>query len=629
MNMDTRAVRIPESRIREHYEAAYGLLSHAEVATHRKSNENRLGGSHYISPVLASQTSTTKVKVHFEQALSQVSADDTMLSPVQYKLFYAARRALAVGMTISEFFVEPLGYLDLGQVKKTGALSAQNESRFRALVRSRALVATFIAASHFLQQSGTQASGSQEDTGEWPSHSTHDALAWWVGILADTARKASDDEDLSGRLARAASNVIERMETDAHRLLGEDLSVFVSTGYIVEADEFSVRGFEVSSPLVVKKPLQMSFKKPEEVIGNTIAKSQALKLAKMLVTYDFERQKNPFVELGGFLFTFIGDGFPGTGKTTLIQMIAGLIKDYCEVAGYDFSYENFGIEHISEYQGKSGQHCKAFIERVMNPGSIGFGTLDDIDQVAGKRDDQRASGGQQEVTAILMNAFSGAGTVIRGNCCFGMFSNYPEKVDDALRQRATARWQVDGPQSEADYIDIFALLLGDNHPIHLGAHELYAHQSLSKAVAQSYLKHARPQTPVLETLWNCFIEDQGMPETLRDIGCYLHRVKQQDPRLSGRAIKNITDAIHTRAMDIELPDEWFEDPKRFTAKPWDDKLAMIAELRQPITMPMVIEEMNRYIDSEFRYRDQSDEAAINQLIRDDTIRRTAAQRLSS
>ena len=33
-------------------------------------------------------------------------------------------------------------------------------------------------------------------------------------------------------------------------------------------------------------------------------------------------------ELGGFIFTFMGDGKPGTGKTTLNQMMAGLINDY-------------------------------------------------------------------------------------------------------------------------------------------------------------------------------------------------------------------------------------------------------------------------------------------------------------
>ena len=179
------------------------------------------------------------------------------------------------------------------------------------------------------------------------------------------------------------------------------------------------------TPSKKRKPLVMTFKKPNEVVGNHIAKYQAMKLSKMIMAYDFDRQINPFVELGGFLFTFIGDGMPGTGKTTLIQMIAGLINNYCQIAGYAFHYENFGVDQISSYQGKSGQNCKQFVTNVLNPRVIGFGTIDDIDQVAAKRSDDRASAGQQEITGVLMETFSGASHVVRGNCSFGMFSNYP------------------------------------------------------------------------------------------------------------------------------------------------------------------------------------------------------------
>jgi hypothetical protein len=229
----------------------------------------------------------------------------------------------------------------------------------------------------------------------------------------------------------------------------------------------------------------------------------------MMVAYDFDRQLNPFVELGGFLFTFMGDGAPGTGKTILIQMLAGMINDYCEVAGYPFHYENFGVDQISSYQGKSGQNCKEFVDNVLNPRAIGFGTIDDIDQVAAKRSDDRASAGQQEVTAVLMESFAGASTVVRGNCSFGMFSNYPENVDDALRQRAGARWLVDGPQSLDDYIDIFALLAGKNHSIPLGDHDLYASQEIKQAVARSYDGHDRPQEEGLLSVWEMFEKEHG------------------------------------------------------------------------------------------------------------------------
>jgi hypothetical protein len=336
---------------------------------------------------------------------------------------------------------------------------------------------------------------------------------------------------------------------------------------------------------------------------------------------------NPFVELGGFLFTFIGDGAPGTGKTTLIQMIAGLVNGYCQVAGFPFHYENFGVDQISSYQGKSGQNCRAFIDNVLSPRTIGFGTVDDIDQVAARRSDDRASAGQHEITGVLMAAFSGATTVVRGNCSFGMFSNYPENVDDALRQRAGARWLVDGPQSRDDYIDIFVLLAGKNHKIPLGDHELYAAQEIQRAVSEAYEAYAKPHENGLKAVYERYMNDVGEPRTLSDIGTYLHMIKEAEPRFTGRAIKNVTDAIKMRAMDIELPDEWFETPETFMHKDYDEKRDMIAELRKPFTMAMVMQEVNRYADSEFRYSDRADDAAVEKMLRDARLRERAAREM--
>ena len=115
----------------------------------------------------------------------------------------------------------------------------------------------------------------------------------------------------------------------------------------------------------------------------------------------------------------------------------------------------------------------------------------------------------------------------------------------------------------------------------------------------------------------------GEPKTIEDIGTYLHLIKEREPRFTGRAIKNITDAIKMRAMDIDLPDEWFETPERFMHKSYDDKKAMIEELRGPFTMDMVMQEINRYADSEFRYSDKSDAAAVERMIRDARLRERA------
>jgi hypothetical protein len=215
-----------------------------------------------------------------------------------------------------------------------------------------------------------------------------------------------------------------------------------------------------------------------------------------------------------------------------------------------------------------------------------------------------------------MQAFAGAGTVVRGNCTFGMFSNYPENVDDALRQRAGARFLVDGPQSKEDYIDILSLLLGKNHAIPVGEHQLFAAQEIKKAVAASFEGHSKPHEEGLLKVWDRVSGEIGKLDTLAKMGAYLKAIQQADERFTGRAIKNITDAVKVRAMDFELPDEWMDEPDLFLFKPYDEKLSMIKGLMTPISVDMVIQEINRYADSEFRYADKSDEVAIEAMVRD-------------
>jgi hypothetical protein len=120
--------------------------------------------------------------------------------------------------------------------------------------------------------------------------------------------------------------------------------------------------------------------------------------------------------------------------------------------------------------------------------------------------------------------------------------------------------------------------------------------------------------------------DIGALDTIAKLGTYLKGIQEADDRFTGRAIKNITDAVKVRAMDFELPDEWMEQPELFLFQDYDTKMAMIKDLRQPITVDMVIQEINRYADSEFRYADKSDEAAIEDMVRDFTRTDAAKKR---
>ncbi|KQU76677.1 AAA family ATPase [Aminobacter sp. DSM 101952] len=625
--MDTGLTAISEADIEKHRATAQSFITRIVVLEDSSGQSGTaLAGTNrrFVSTVSTGSIRKTR-EVELQKTVGAIRPDDQLMSIAQHTLLFRARRGIAVALAVSDVFSRSTDLEALQAKNARSPLEGDEASHFKKLLSASAYVAAFSLASYLAQLIDSDGEAPNDVTEpDFLFDTPQDAVKSTVSGLDRALSGAKDDADLLTRGRAFARVAIEGLLQRKGRFDG--LGAFENAHIRIDADDFTLDGFDVA-PGKKSKPLVMTFKKPQEVVGNHIAKFQSVRLAKMLMAYDFDRELNPFVELGGFLFTFIGDGAPGTGKTTLIQMIAGLVNNYCQVAGYPFAYENFGVDQISSYQGKSGQNCRQFINNVLNPRAIGFGTIDDIDQVAAKRSDDRASAGQQEITGVLMDAFAGAGTVVRGNCSFGMFSNYPENVDDALRQRAGARWLVDGPQTRDDYIDIFVLLAGKNHKIPLGEHELYAAQEIQRAVTEAYEEHEEPQEDGLMKVFDRFMKDNGEPKTLADIGTYLHMIKEAEPRFTGRAIKNVTDAIKMRAMDIELPDEWFEKPEAFMHKGYDEKKAMIEELRGPFSLAMVMQEINRYADSEFRYSDKSDDAAVSKLLRDARLRERAAKEM--
>jgi len=528
--------------------------------------------------------------------------EDALTTALQATVLHGLRRAIAIALAVAENVAEQSGLGDLKRANLEGSLPAARKAEFEELLAAEALVtlyvfgnATAYLLSAHLPEAAVEVGDVEEVLVDNGQTALHGAL-WELDQLI--SKHGSDDAHTVATVSAFAEMLMEKVALRAQT--APRLEAFHAVSWRVEADDFTVAGFSPASK-GKSTTLTMSFKKPNEVVGNHIAKYQAMKLAKMLMAYDFDRRLNPFAELGGFIFTFMGDG---------------ALSEYCTNAGYPFRYQNLSTDNIDSYQGKSGQNAKAFINNVIDPSVIGFGTIDDIDQLAGKRGDRQSSAGQLEITAVLMESFAGANTVVRGNCTFGMFSNYPENVDDALRQRAGARFLVDGPQTREDYVDILYLLMGKNHDIPLGDHQVFEAQAIKKAVAASFEGHGKPHEEGLLRVYDAVRGDVGELNTINKLGTYLKGIQEADPRFTGRAIKNITDAVKVRAMDFELPDEWMEEPELFLFKGYDEKKAMIEDMRQPITVEMVVQEINRYADSEFRYADKSDEVAIDDAVRD-------------
>ena len=519
------------------------------------------------TPGLVTRRTAVSGSVQLMARIEAAGDADALISTLQATVMNCLRRALSIALAVAENYAETSGLGDLKRANLEGSLAGYRKSEFSKLLAAEALISLYVFGNATSYLLSSHASESTVELGDVEEILTDNGQAALHGALweldQDIAKHAQDDPRLIATVTGFAEALMEKVALRAGA--APRLEPFINGKWRVEADDFAVAGFSPASK-AKSTTLTMAFKKPNEVVGNHIAKYQAMKLSKMLMAYDFDRKLNPFAELGGFIFTFMGDGKPGTGKTTLIQMMAGMVHDYCATAGYPFRYQNLSTDNIDSYQGKSGQNAKAFINNVLDPSVTGFGTIDDIDQLAGKRGDRQSSAGQLEITAVLMESFAGANTVVRGNCTFGMFSNYPENVDDALRQRAGARFLVDGPQTRDDYIDILYLLMGKNHDIPTGAHDVFSAQEIKTAVAASFEWHARPHEAGLIKVFDQVSEAIGGFDTIAKLGTYLKGIQEADDRFTGFAIKNITDAVKVWAMDFELPDEWMEEPDLFCSR---------------------------------------------------------------
>ncbi|MEL7183348.1 MAG: AAA family ATPase, partial [Pseudomonadota bacterium] len=337
MSLSGDAMELTEAQITAHYDAALRLLDGFDHTprlgkpreTARPERSPGIGTrSRFRSttPGLVTRSTARAAGVHLRAAVE----GEGLISPTRAQALQALRRAIAIALATGAAFEDRTGLDALKAENLSGRVS--DADGFRALLEAEALAVGFTFANTLafliasLRGSETREVPAPDEILTDNGQVMLEGLLW---ELDDRLDGIDDDAPLIATLAAQAEQVMDRLADRART--SARAADFANVSYRVEADGLTIAGFTPATA-AKGKPITMQFKKPHEVVGNHIAKHQALKLSKMLMAYDFERQLNPFADLGGFIFTFMGDGAPGTGKTTLIQMMAGMINGYCEVA---------------------------------------------------------------------------------------------------------------------------------------------------------------------------------------------------------------------------------------------------------------------------------------------------------
>ncbi|MCB9359644.1 AAA family ATPase [Candidatus Woesearchaeota archaeon] len=393
----------------------------------------------------------------------------------------------------------------------------------------------------------------------------------------------------------------------------EKLTKLVETEFEVAGD-FRLKGFtaDIKKPSIEVK--QFRHVEPKDVAGNSEAKTEMLRDTDRMALYDLRVQKNPIVEFNGLSFTVLYDGFPGTGKTTLMGMgYTNLDRKCLKVSDY---WIHAGIgpmewlmviidgQQKDRFYGGTGEKVRGQLNRLRMKDKLVIGQADDIDLTVSSREESQ--GGDDDFLNELMQFTGGQQTVILGNAQLWAATNEPLNLDPALRQRFHAKYAVTGPEEWYDYADIMHSKL--RKFLDLGVvrvkdgkgytpFQMRANRSVQKGGIMSSLFGGSKESGVTTDF------------TFRDLGEMCVKFKEENPRFTGRPIESVTMAIAKKINDYDIPGEYYTDPKVFLEKPYEEKVGMIRSLilaRYPngIDSSILAEELEKYHKNEMRYEEE-------------------------
>ncbi|MEX0310469.1 MAG: AAA family ATPase, partial [Tateyamaria sp.] len=344
MSQTSDQMELREAEITAHYTMALSMLQGFDHAPRigkgkevpRQERSSGVGTRRRFrstTPGLVTRRTVPTGAVQLMATIEGADDDDALMSPVQATVLNALRRAISIALAVAENYASVSGLGDLKRANLEGALPAARKTEFAELLAAEALITLYVfgnATAYLLSAHQTEVTAEVGEVEEILTDNGQTALHGCLWELdQDIATHAPDDTHLVATVTAFAEALMEKVSLRAQN--APRLAPFIGASWHVEADDFTVQGFTPATK-AKSQTLTMTFKKPHEVVGNHIAKYQGMEHGKMPMTCDFDRRLNPFAVLGCFILACMSGGKPGTGKTTLIQIKAGMITDDCSVA---------------------------------------------------------------------------------------------------------------------------------------------------------------------------------------------------------------------------------------------------------------------------------------------------------
>ncbi|APZ47938.1 hypothetical protein BW723_17270 [Polaribacter reichenbachii] len=408
----------------------------------------------------------------------------------------------------------------------------------------------------------------------------------------------------------------------------EYTETIVDRTYKLENSDFAVSGWENVFQGTAKS-VEFNKIQFEQIVGNKDAKHFARRLTERMLSYDFEAQKNPFQELGGFMPVFMGYGIPGTGKSMLIAAIATRLKEHCDNLDIPFLFHPMPDTLISTFQGGSAEKMVEWMKPMQDPTKIIFAPIDDAENNLQERTAQGVSAGVKEVIGVFLRYTEGAYAVNYGNSSVGLFTNLPEMLDKAVISRIQGRFKIDGARTEHDFLDqdyIWWKKFEKTMPDFVNMqnpknYDFLKDQGLTKSMGEILNAIEKPSEARVLEAYDIATQKHKTNEHSFFASLY-KEIQKIFPFFSSRDVRNIQSAISLRLTDFDLEQDWFENPEMYFKKDYETKFNMLQELMKANMKGLDFSEIRRqevvrYLDNVATIADtdfkRKVDARVNQL----------------
>jgi AAA+ superfamily predicted ATPase len=568
-------------------------------------------------------------------ALKKRLLPDSIAIPVHLnQTLLAVQEGLTLGIWIKDSYYDSSGLSSLNERKS--ALDTSGKREFESKMQTATAFQLFATSYKILHDLKPQASddlsvmkqkfaGIPEVSFSSPLKGIACALFYFDKYLGhpDIVKSDKDVVDFTVVYFEALVDEIQLRKSSL-----EYTETIVDRTYKLENSDFAVAGWENVFQGTAKS-VAFNKIKFEQIVGNKDAKHFARRLTERMLSYDFEAQKNPFQELGGFMPVFMGYGIPGTGKSMLIAAIATRLKEHCDNLDIPFLFHPMPDTLISTFQGGSAEKMVEWMKPMQDPSKIIFAPIDDAENNLQERTAQGVSAGVKEVIGVFLRYTEGAYAVNYGNSSVGLFTNLPEMLDKAVISRVQGRFKIDGARTENDFLDqdyIWWRKFEKTIPDFVNMqnpenYQFLKDQGLAKNMGDILNSVAKPSEERVLEAYEKAEKQHKTSEHLFFASLY-KEIQKIFPFFSSRDIRNIQSSISLRLTDFDLEQDWFENPEIYFKQKYETKFNMLQELMKSNMKGLDFSEIRRqevvrYLDNVATIADtdfkRKVDARVNQL----------------